>query len=182
MASIYEIVQGLAQAAANAYDGALGEDDQPLQAGLQREDGNPLLDERIMDGFNVKFYGNMMCLTYQSEVLLKEVYSKGFEEEIEQRLVDIAGWLKTEYKKITGSTVALTEAGEADMHVESTSRIRSWVTAKKHYKVGGLSSEMNIDDPTGDAPEAGWKTFLEQGGWGKRPPNDKRKKGSEKEK
>ena len=177
MASIYEIIQGLSQAAANAYDGALGEDDQPLQAGLQREDGNPILDERIMDGFNVKFYGNMMCLTYQSEVLLKEVYGKGFEEEIEQRLSDIACWLRTEYKKITGSSVTLTDAGEADMRVESTSRIRSWVTAKKHYKVGGLSSDMNDDNSGSTNPvEAGWKTFLEQGGWGKRPPNDKRKK------
>jgi hypothetical protein len=29
MATVYEIVQGLSQAAANAYDGALGEDNEP---------------------------------------------------------------------------------------------------------------------------------------------------------
>ena len=177
MASIYEIIQGLSQAAANAYDGALGEDDQPLQAGLQREDGNPILDERIMDGFNVKFYGDMMCLSYQSEVLLKEVYASGFEEEIEQRIADISCWLMKEYKKITGKSVSLSKVGEADMRVESSSRIRSWVTAKCHYKVGGLSSDMNDDNSCStNVLESGWKTFLGQGGWGKRPPNDKRKK------
>ena len=42
MATVYEIVQGLSQAAANAYDGALGEDNEPIVAGLRREDGDPI--------------------------------------------------------------------------------------------------------------------------------------------
>jgi hypothetical protein len=74
MATVYEIVQGLSQAAANAYDGALGEDNEPIVAGLRREDGDPILDKRVMDGFNVRFIGDMMCLSYHSEVMLKEVY------------------------------------------------------------------------------------------------------------
>ena len=61
MATVYEIVQGLSQAAANAYDGALDENGEPLKAGLKREEGDPILDKRINDGFNIKFYGNMMC-------------------------------------------------------------------------------------------------------------------------
>jgi len=68
MATVYEIVQGLSQAAANAFDGALNEDGEQLIAGLQREEGDAILDKRVLDGFNVKFYGNMMCLSYQSEV------------------------------------------------------------------------------------------------------------------
>ena len=36
MATVYEIVQGLSQAAANAYDGALNEDGEALKVGLQR--------------------------------------------------------------------------------------------------------------------------------------------------
>jgi len=181
MASVYEIIQGLSQAAANAFDGALTEDGEPIKAGLQREEGDPILDKRVMDGFGVKFYGNMMCLTYQSEVMLKEVYASGFETEIEQRLVDIVSFLKKEYKKITGKTASLTEEGEADILVQSTSNMRAWVEAKKHYKVGGLDKEMQIDAESDNRLEPGWKTFLEQGGWGKRPENDKRKKGSEKE-
>ena len=69
MATVYEIVQGLAQAAANAYDGALGEDYEPVKTGaLRREEGNALIDQRVMDGFNVRFYGNNMVLSYQSEI------------------------------------------------------------------------------------------------------------------
>jgi hypothetical protein len=184
MATVYEIMQGLAQAAANAYDGALGEDYEPANDGiLRREEGNALIDERVMDGFNVKFYGNMMCLSYMSEIQLKEVYAGGFEEEMDQRLTDISGWLKKEYKKITGNSVTLTEEGEIDVMVQNSSRVRSWVQAKKHYKVGGLSEDMNDDNQGSTNPvEASWKSFMDQGGWdgkgGKRPENDTRKKES----
>ena len=176
MATVYEIVQGLSQAAANAYDGALGEDEQPLVAGLRREEGDPILDKRVMDGFNVRFYGDMMCLSYHSEVMLKEVYASGFESEIEQRIADIASFLKKEYKNITGKSVSLTDVGEADMRVESTSRIRSWVTAKKHYRIGGLSQEMTVKAPSENTLNDKFKSFLELGGFGSRPDNDTRKK------
>lgn len=180
--SVYEIVQGLSQAAANAYDGALTEDGEPISVGLQREEGDIILDKRVLDGFNASFYGNMMCLTYQSEVQLKEVHANGFESDVEQRLSDIASWLKKEYRKITGKSVTLTEEGEVDVVVQSTSRVRSWVQAKKHYKVGGLTDEMQIAAESKDTLDKGWKSFLEQGGWdgsgGKRPNNDKRPKNS----
>jgi len=177
MATVYEIVQGLSQAAANAHDGALNEDGTPIAAGLQREEGNALLDKRVMDGFNVKFYGNMMCIGYHSEVQLKEVYANGFEGEVEQKIADIASFLKKEYRKITGESVALTKEDEIDVRVENSSRVRSWVTAKQHYKVGGLDEAMQNDAPSSDTMEAGWKSFLDQGGWdGKRPENDTRNK------
>ena len=176
-----------AQAAANSYDGALGEDYEPDKPGiLRREEGNALIDQRVMDGFNVKFYGDMMCLSYQSEIQLKEVYASGFEGDTDQRLSDIAGWLKKEYRKITGDSVALTEVGEVDIRVENSSRVRTWVTAKKHYKIGGLSEEMNLETGSEASVEKSWQSFLELGGWdgngGKRPENDSRKKGSEVEK
>jgi len=182
MATVYEIVQGLAQAAANAYDGALGEDYEPVKTGaLRREEGNMLIDRRVMDGFNVKFYGNMMCLTYQSEIQLKEIYAPGFESETDQRLTDIADWIKKEYKRITGDAVTLTVEGEVDIRAENSSRVRSWITAKKIFKIGGLSEDMS-DDNRGstNVVEKSWETFLAQGGWngkgGKRPDNDDRKK------
>jgi hypothetical protein len=182
MATVYEIIQGLSQAAANAYDGALGEDYEPVKTGaLRREEGDPLLDQRVMDGFNVKFYGNVMCLSYMSEVQLKEVYARGFEQDLDQRLTDISAWLKKEYKKVTGNSVTLTEHGEIDVLVQNSSRVRSWVEAKKHYHVGGLSDDMSDDNEGSTNPvEASWKTFLDQGGWdgkgGNRPKNDTRKK------
>ena len=90
-------------------------------------------------------------------------------------------WLKKEYKKITGKSVSLTAEGEIDVRVESTSRVRSWVLAKKHYKVGGFDKEMRVDPESKDLLETSWKSFLDQGGWkGKRPKNDTRPKGETK--
>ena len=185
MATVYEIVQGLSQAAANAYDGALDDNGEPLKAGLKREEGDPILDKRVMDGFNVRFYGNIMCLTYMSEVQLKEVHASGFESEVERQVSAVASFLKKEYKKITGDSVSLTKEGEIDVRVENSSRVRSWVTAKMHYKIGGLDKQMNNEtgEPlprTHPEPVSDWKSFVEQGGWngkgGKRPQNDTRKK------
>ena len=176
MATVYDVIQGINQAAANAYDGALTEDGEPLKAGLKREDGDPILDRRVIDGFNVRFYGNMMCLSYHSEVMLKEVYASGFEADIEQRLADITGFLKKEYKRITGKSVGLTDQGEIDVRVESSSRVRSWVTAKKHYKIGGLAEDMQVEAPSESRLEDSFKSFLDQGGFGTRPDNDTRKK------
>lgn len=175
MATTYEIIQGLTQAAANAYDGALTEDGDAVSVGLQREEGNPLVDKRVMDGFNVKFYGNMMCLSYMSEVQLKEVYANGFESEIDQRITDISSWLKKEYKKVTGNSVTLTAEGEVDIRAENSSRVRSWITAKKHYRVGGINEDTAIQTPSEDGVKPDWKTFLDQGAWGDKAENDERK-------
>jgi hypothetical protein len=182
MATVYEIVQGLSQAAANAYDGALDENGEPLLAGLKREDGDPILDKRVMDGFNVGFYGNRMCLSYMSEVQLKEVYANGFESDVESQIAEIVKFLQKEYKKITGSSVSLTAEGEIDVRVENSSRVRSWVTAKMHYKVGGLNEDMAVTPESEDRVESNWRNFVEQGGWdgkgGTRPQNDTRPKSS----
>ena len=179
MATVYEIIQGLSQAAANAYDGALTEDGEAIKVGLKREKGDPILDKRVIDGFNVVFYGNMMCLTYESDVQLKEVHASGFESDVDQRLADIAKWLKKEYRKITGQSVTLTEEGEIDVMVQNISNMRTWVQAKKHYKVGGLSEEMQIEAESKSTLDKNWKSFLDQGGWkGKRPKNDTRPKNS----
>lgn len=180
MATVYEIIQGLSQAAANAYDGALDESGEPIKAGLQREEGDPILDKRIMDGFGVKFYGNMMCLSYMSEVQLKEVYASGFEADVESRMADIVSFLKKEYRKVQGESVTLTKEGEIDVRVENSSRVRSWVMAKMHYKIGGLDESMEVNAGSDSRPEAQWETFVSQGGWtgdgGKRPQNDTRPK------
>jgi len=177
MASIYDIVQGLSQAAANAYDGAHNEEGELVEAGLQREQGNPLIDKRVMDGFNVKFFGNKMVLSYQSEVQLKEVYAKGFESEIDQRLTDIVSFLKKEYRKITKSSVKLKQEGDIDVRVESVSRQRSWVVAGKTFIIEGADVET-VPQHSDDKLQNGWQSFLDQGGLGKKAKNDKRPKSS----
>lgn len=173
-----EIIQGLSQAAANAYDGAHDErysyDGQSRSMGLRREEGCPLMDSRVMDGFKVRFYGDSMILTYQSDILLKEVYSGSFEQDIESMLNDIKKFLQKEYRAITGKSVALTAKSEPNILVQSTSRVRSFVEAQQHFKIGGIES-MPILEPSVDSTRDVTRKFLEQFS-DKRPPNDKRKK------
>ena len=177
MATVLDVVRGLSQAAANAYDGALDENGEPLKVGLQREEGDPLIDKRVMDGFGVRFMGPYLCINYQTEVQLKEVYASGFETDMEQTVEDIAGFLKKEYRKITGNSVSLTAEGEIDVRVESSSRVRSWATAYRKYKIGGMQDVMVVGEATEDRIEKSYRDFLEQGGFkGKRPSNDTRKK------
>ena len=177
MATVLDIIQGLAQAAANAYDGALDTDGNPLEGGLMREEGDPIIDKRVLDGFKVRFMGPYLCINYHSEVQLKEVYASGFETDMEQMVEDIAGFLKKEYRKITGNSVSLTAEGEIDVRVGSSSRVRSWVTAYRKYKIGGMQDVVVVGEATEDRIEKSYRDFLEQGGFlGKRPDNDTRKK------
>lgn len=177
MASVLDVVRGLAQAAANAYDGALDENGDLLKVGLKREEGDPILDQRIIDGFRVKFHGNMLLLCYQSEIKLKEVHANGFESDVERQINEVVKFLKKEYRKITGDNVTLTPEGEIDVKVESLGRHRSWVKAYKAYKIGGIEEVVTVGEASEDRLEAGYRSFLEQGGFlGKRPDNDTRKK------
>ena len=173
-----EIIQGLAQAAANVYDGAHDErysyDGESRTMGLKREEGCPLMDKRVMDGFKVRFYGDSMILSYQSDILLKEVYAGKFEQDIESMLNDIKNFLQKEYRAVTGKSVSLTSKGEPSILVQSTSRVRSFVEANQHFKIGGIES-MPILEPSIDATRDVTRKFLEQFS-DKRPPNDKRKK------
>jgi len=144
--NIMEIIQGISQAAANAYDGASDENGEPLKVGLMREEGHPILDTRVMDGFGVCFIGNKLRIKYQGEVTLKEVYKGDFEGDIVSRLGDIASFLKKEYKKITGNGLTLTKLkdSEPQVLVQSTSRVRSWVQAQQDYIIGGIPEEPHL--------------------------------------
>ncbi len=169
-----EIIQGLSQAAANAYDGTHMEnyslDGQTRNVGLRREEGIPLLDKRCIDGFKIKFYGDSMVINYQSDVRMKELANNKFENEIAATLNDIKKFLMEEYKVVTGNSITLTKKGEPQVIVQQTSRVRTFVQAYQHYKVSGLSmdgigqpSEPNVRDIT--------KKFLEQAKT-KRPQNE----------
>jgi hypothetical protein len=152
MASVYDIVKGINQAAANAYDGAHDEtlqaDGRARTAGLEREDGHYIHDRRVMDGFGVKFHGPILRITYQAETRLKEVQDKGFEGEIEQRLQDIAGFLKKEYKAVTGDTLTLTKEGEPQVLVQRISNYRTDVQAHCDYRIGGLTDVVEVNSGT----------------------------------
>jgi len=176
MATTLEIVRGISQVMANSHDGALDENGEPIKVGLKREEGHPINDSRVMDGFKVSFCGTQLCVHYHSETKLKEVYAKGFESEIEQMIGKIASFIKKEYKKVTGNTLSLKKVGEMDAIVQNTSKVRVWLQAKCYYDIGGLDSDTEaINGDSKDSVDAKFKSFLGQGGWGSRPDNDKRK-------
>jgi len=182
MATTLEIIRGISQAAANAYDGAhiegYSSDGKARTVGLKREEGDPITDKRVMDGFKVKFYGNKLCIKYHSEVQLKEVYGGSFESDTESMINDIAKFLKKEYKIITGDSLSLTPDGEVDIIVQNTSRVRTWCQAHRFYNIGSIS---DVEEVRGESDkkrmDKDFKKFLDAGGFqGKRPQNDTRKK------
>jgi hypothetical protein len=165
MATVLEIIQGIQQAAANAYDGALNSDGEPLEAGLRREEGDPILDKRVMDGFGTTIKGNTLRINYHGEITMKEVYKGDFEGEVEQRLQDIASFLKKEYKKITGETVSLTKPKDSEVKilVQETSRVRSWVQAHQDFKIGGIPDEPELGNTVEERLDNSIKNWLGMG-------------------
>ena len=177
MSTVLEIINGIAQAAANVYDGAHDESGEPIKVGLKREEGHPIHDKRVMDGFSVKFQGPHLCICDHSEINLKDVQGDKLEKEIEQMIAKVATFLKKEYKRITGNGLTLTKDGDVEARMEYMNRIRCWVTAKCKYKIGGLDSEARRE-PSEDRLEKNFKDFLALSD-DKRPQNDKRKKDSD---
>jgi hypothetical protein len=78
---------------------------------LKREEGDPILDKRVMDGFKVKLHGDKLCIHYHSEVQLKDVHDKGFESDLEKMINDIAKFHQERIQKVTGDTLTLTAEG-----------------------------------------------------------------------
>ena len=166
MATTLEIINGISQVLAKGYDGALDENDEPLKVGLKREEGNPLIDSRVVDGFGVKFEsGNCLCITYSSEIKLKEVYGGSLENDVSSKISDVAAFIKKEYRALTKSGLTLTADGDVNVLVQPVSRVRTLVTAVQKFKIGGIEEEKSerpeLDIPT--TPEA------------KKTPNDERK-------
>ena len=162
-----KVIEGIAQAAADSYDGALDENGEVIKIGLKREEGNPLLNSRMMDGFKVKCSGSTLICTYQSQIKLRDVYATKFENELEQTMADIVKHLKKKYKQITGNTLGLKAQGEVDALVQKLNNNLIFVVATKAYKISGMDAEDKLE-PSEDNLEKDFKSFLELGGWGKK--------------
>jgi len=180
MATTLEIIQGIAQAAANAYDGSHDEsinaDGRARKVGLKREEGDLIQDRRITDGFKVRFSGPILTIMYQSEVRLKEVAQKGFENEVVSMINDIASFLKKEYKIITKDSLTLTKIGEPSILVQKISNFRTDVCATCDYKIGGIGDAEEVKVGTDkERLDKAIKSWLALGPGNKRPKNDTRK-------
>ena len=176
---VVDVVTGISKAVGvGRWDGATDEDGEKLKIGLKREEGNPNLDKRTMDGWDAKVNGKTLVVSYHSELFLRDVYAnkKGkLEDELEQTMSDIVSFLKKQYRKITGNTLSLKEKGEVDARVESTSRVRVFVTARKNYEISNMGDVEDVKEPSKDGLDKNFRKFLDQAAT-KRPKNDKRPK------
>ena len=177
MATVYDIVKGINQAAANAYDGAQdgrfrtdGKDD-PI--GLKREKGCALNDSRVMDGFKVRMSGPKLIVSYQSEMPMSSFHNTKLDEDMEQTFADITKFLKKEYKNVTGESLALTADGPCSILLQNMSKIRTWAQCTKVYTVNSLKDVVPVGEPSQDRLEDNFRKFLEQSS-DKRPENDTR--------
>tara|TARA_R100000808_G_C2143099_1_gene150861 strand:- start:1171 stop:1710 length:540 start_codon:yes stop_codon:yes gene_type:complete len=169
MSNIGDIVKGINQAAANAHDGAVDEEGEPLDIGLHRDKPTPITDRRVMDGFGVSINGTTMRVNYHREVATNEVMDNRLKTDIETSIEEVASFLKKEYKKITGEALKLKKLpGDVIGNVQSTSRVRSWVQAHCDYEIQGADGH-NVKDK--DGIDASIRTFLELGKSPKKPQN-----------
>jgi len=167
MATVLDIVRGISQAAANGYDGSQYEnhsyDGEATKIGLKREEGNPILDSRVVDGFGVKFHGNQLCISYQSDIRLKDVYAGDIEADVEEMIQNVANFLKKEYRKITGDSLSLTATGDVDVLVQNTSKVRVFVVGKRFYKIGNLDGVLPESPGSEDRLDKSIRDFISQG-------------------
>ncbi len=166
MATTLEIIQGISQAAANAYDGAHDErfvTGDAKEIGLEREKGDPIIDSRVSDGFGIKIIGDMLQINYEANIRLKDVYAGGFEEECDRKLVAIADFLKKEYKAITGKSLSLTAQGECHCIVQHTSRVRTFVMAHRLFKIGGMQDVETLGEGITNPMDVKYQKFLKEG-------------------
>ena len=169
-----DIVRGIAGAAAQGFDGALDENDEPIKIGLKRDEGHPINDSRTMDAFKVRISGTNLILTYNSEIKLKDVYATKLEQELEHTMADVVKFLKKRYKALTKKTLGLKDLGKVDAHVHNVSRVRCYVTATKVYKISGMEKVENVAVETPKSSlDKKVQDFLSLGGWksNKRPKN-----------
>ena len=166
MATVYDIVKGINQAAANAYDGnhkgryrTDGKDD---LIGLKREEGCVITDSRVMDGFKVRVAGPILIISYQSEMPIKSFHNSKLGDEMEATFANIVKYLKKEYKNINNETLSLTPVGPCDIHLQNMSKIRTWVQCQKNYKIGNMGDTIPVGEPSEDRLEDNFRKFLDQ--------------------
>ena len=164
MATTLEIINCISQVLANTYDGALDESGEPVKIGLRREEGNPLVDQRVMDAFGAQISGDRLHIKYHAEIPLKEVHANDFEGEMESMVEKVKSFLQKEYKKIKKSALGLSDPSEVDVLVEYISRIRCSVKVHKCWAIGETDSEINNPESDERPTDPAFDKMLKLGG------------------
>lgn len=135
-----QTLKDIAQAATNTKDDA----NNHRGVGTRRE------EKGYVDGFSVKFFSNVMVVSYHTMINIKETHKKDFEDDIMGTINSIVKNIKKEYKSITGSSISLTKMGELEADIEYSSYIRVWLAASCKFKIGGIDVNTDDERPTVD--------------------------------
>lgn len=136
MATVMEVIEGISQAVHAKHHGG-------AKIGLRREmedlvQGVSLYDGRVMDGFGIQFMADKLIVKYNSEVPLCDIHDKNFETDIRHIMKEISSFIKDEYRKVTKSSLSLTEYGDVAILVQTVNRRTAVVTANQTYEIGNL--------------------------------------------
>ena len=87
----------------------------------------------------------------------------------------VKNFIQKEFKKVTGSSLSLTDPSEIDVLVEYISRIRTSVKAHKCWKISSSEVEDNYPESEdhSDPVSAATRKWIEQGKAAKKPSNIK---------
>ena len=141
--SINDVVKGISMAVHNVHHGARDSDNKPVEIGLKREE-QPILDQRVMDGFGISLQGNLLVIRYNSHEPLANLHEKRFEREIERRIEEIKKFIQKQFEYHTGSNLRLKEAGDIKILVESSNRVKAIIKAVMPYEILNIKEEMNL--------------------------------------
>ena len=133
MSSIEQVCKTINQIVTNVKDSIA----YPPQGGpggvLKREEGNPITDYRVNDGFTVRFSNDKILIMYSLELPVKEYYKRDFEVNLEETLDELKKYIQKEYRKMTRQTLNLKAVGDMEHSSEYISNVKQFVTAHRTY-------------------------------------------------
>jgi len=141
MANIYD----LAVAISNVM-GQKGYDGSGAEIGLKREEGDPILDSRVMDGFSARVHGNQLIISYHSMMSPKDFHRKkdparALKQDLKEMFDNIEKFLKSEVSKLKVGGLRVKQVGEDDAIIQYLNRGRYNCVAKRIYDILGTDAE-----------------------------------------
>tara|TARA_R110000824_G_scaffold70682_3_gene181191 strand:- start:601 stop:1137 length:537 start_codon:yes stop_codon:yes gene_type:complete len=162
MANIYDLAMAISNVMSQkGYDGSGAE------IGLKREEGDPILDSRVMDGFSARVHGNQLIINYHSLMSPKDFHNKkdpaaALKQGIKEMFDNIEKFLKAEVKKLKVGSLRLKQAGEDDALIQYLNRHRYNCVAKRVYNILGTDAETVAGDDQRKHKEDVVKSFVRE--------------------
>lgn len=162
MAKIYDIAVAISNVMGQkGFDGA------DAKIGLKREEGDPILDSRIMDGFSARVNGNQLIINYHSMMTAADFHSKkdpalALKQNLKDMFDNIEGFLKTEVGKLKVGKLRLKQIGEDDALIQYLNRNRYNCIAKRVYEIQGVDAEAPKSEKQRNYKKDAIKSFIKE--------------------